>query len=61
MSFTEKEKQNWLKAKRQRDMGEAFEGDTASGSNICLHCGNAFNDGDGTVTEDAAICDICNY
>jgi hypothetical protein len=27
---------------------------------ICLHCGNAFNVGNGVVTADAAICDICN-
>ncbi len=61
MSFTEKEKRDWLEERRQRNTGETFEKDSASGSNICLHCGNAFTSGTGTVTEDAAICDICNY
>ena len=27
----------------------------------CLHCKNDFRDGDGVVTADAAICDVCNY
>jgi hypothetical protein len=25
----------------------------------CLHCKNPFNRGEGVITEDAAICDVC--
>jgi hypothetical protein len=34
--------------------------ETGSSRPVCLHCGNAFNAGDGVVTADAAVCDICN-
>lgn len=27
---------------------------------ICLHCNNAFESGQGVVTEDGALCDVCN-
>lgn len=27
---------------------------------VCLHCGNAFEAGQGVVTADGALCDVCN-
>ncbi len=27
---------------------------------VCLHCGNAFEPAYGIVTDDGALCDVCN-
>jgi hypothetical protein len=27
---------------------------------ICLHCGNPFEPGQGVVTDDGSLCDVCN-
>ncbi len=68
MSFTEAERKKWLEEKRAR------EGRSSSSSSeqpqttgnvteyaVCLHCNNPFLRSEGTVTPDAAICDVCNY
>lgn len=61
MSFTPEERRQWHEQKRRRENGngnahDEWEGNPAS---VCLHCGNPFGAGNGVVTEDAAICDIC--
>lgn len=68
MSFTEAERKKWLQEKRAREHGfssEALEQSQASRDMgeymVCLHCNNPFHRSEGTVTPDAAICDVCNY
>ncbi|WP_375272758.1 hypothetical protein [Sphingomonas sp.] len=59
MDFTEEERRAWHEARRRGD-------DDADGcsdgvpAHVCLHCGNEFVSSAGVVTEDAAICDVCN-
>lgn len=68
MSFTDEEKKRWLKEKREREGRKPLSFSEPSkhleGSSdfaICLHCNNPFRRSEGTVTQDAAICDVCNY
>lgn len=59
MDFTDEERRAWHAARRH-DSGDSDDGSEGEPANVCLHCGNAFGSGDGVVTEDAAICDVCN-
>ncbi len=75
MPFTEEQRAAWLAAKRagmeqefdvENDTVADFEGDwgvswdAASIPLVCLHCGRSFPVGEGSVGEEAAICDVCN-
>lgn len=58
MDFTDEERRAWHDLRRR---GEgATDEDSSPAPNVCLHCGNPFASGDGVVTDDAAICDVCN-
>lgn len=59
MAFTDEERRAWHEAKRRRETaGESFtDGIPAA---VCVHCGNAFAWSDGVVTDEVALCDICN-
>ncbi|THD34479.1 MAG: hypothetical protein E7773_14920 [Sphingomonas sp.] len=58
MSFTEEERAAWHAARRR---GSAATIDAEGPPrHVCLHCGNAFGVNEGTVTEEAALCDVCN-
>lgn len=57
MAFTEKEKRAWHMARRR---GEHSGGASDVPSEICGHCGTRFPKGAGVVTDDFAICDVCN-
>lgn len=68
MSFTNEEKKRWLEEKRghegrnQRSCSQAPQHHEGSSEfAICLYCNNPFRSSEGTVTQDAAICDVCNY
>lgn len=58
MSFTDEEKQQWLRDKqvRERETPPLPKESYA----ICLHCNNPFGITEGVVTSEAAICDVCN-
>ena len=75
MPFTEEQRAALLAAKRaglehefdaENDTAADFEVDwctseeAASVPLVCLRCGRSFSSGEGSVGEDAAICDICN-
>lgn len=68
MSFTEAERKKWLEEKRKRERGFLSSASVQSQASsnmaeyaVCLHCNNPFRRSEGTVTPDAAICDVCNY
>lgn len=68
MSFTEAERKKWLEEKRARERGfsssASVKSQTTGGVGeyeVCFHCNNPFRRYEGTVTSDAAICDVCNY
>ncbi|WP_142633850.1 hypothetical protein [Sphingomonas sp. IC081] len=75
MPFTDEERAAWLAAKRagvehefdvEVDTAADFEhhpdvsGDDFSLPLVCLHCGCPFSFDEGSVGEEAAICDSCN-
>lgn len=53
MPFTDEEKKAWLAETRECEDDSALP-------IICDHCGNPFHMGQGVVTSDMALCDICN-
>ena len=58
MSFTEAEKRKWYAERRSgRDVRET---ESVQMSEVCGHCGQPFPRGNGVVTEDFSICDVCN-
>lgn len=68
MSFTDEEKKRWVDEKRAREKGslqglsdQPRDSDDTAAFASCFHCGNPFRSSEGTVTSDAAICDVCNY
>lgn len=68
MSFTDAERKKWLEEKHARERSipsSASDHSQVNGNRaeyaICLHCNNSFRRSEGTVTPDAAICDVCNY
>lgn len=58
MPFTEAERKAWhAERARQRRDRPAWPDQNP---NVCIHCGNAFELSDGVVTDEVAICDVCN-
>ena len=59
MAFTEDEKRAWLEEKRKREQKAPvrFKAEAAA---ECVTCGNRFGYGEGTITAEVAICDVCN-
>jgi hypothetical protein len=58
MPFTEAEKRKWHADRRAgRSTDDQYDNVPAQ---VCGHCGNPFHSGAGVVTEDFALCDICN-
>lgn len=58
MAFTDEERRAWREEKRARER-RAEPVQVAVPLAICLHCRNPFGIGDGVVTKDAALCDVC--
>lgn len=59
MAFTEEEFEAWHRAKRQRE----FRPPTAPYSPpvaTCVHCQRDFGISEGVITDEVAICDVCN-
>lgn len=68
MSFTDAERRKWLgeKLARERSLPSSAGEQHQTTENmeeytVCLHCNNSFRRSEGSVTQDAAICDVCNY
>ena len=69
MSFTPEELKQWLEDKRKREHAEDRKSEAVSASIrashqmmfTCLHCNNQFPASGGVSSQDAFICDTCNY
>jgi hypothetical protein len=59
MTFTAEEILEWHEAKRLREAKPDFQFKSAPVA-ICINCQNPFGINEGVITEDVAICDICN-
>lgn len=59
MDFTDAERKAWHDERRRRGSSTVFEHDSVPVA-TCLHCHRDFPTGAGVVTDDAALCDICN-
>lgn len=58
MDFTDEERRAWHAARKDNFTDSTDDDGTVAGT--CLHCGAAFGHGAGVVTDEAAICDVCN-
>ena len=59
MPFTEEERRLWREEKRRREerTPSRFQPEAIA---VCVCCQNPFGINDGIVTEEVAICDVCN-
>jgi hypothetical protein len=59
MAFTKEEFEEWHRAKLQREFKPTPEFRRTSVA-TCIHCHRPFSWTEGMITEEVAICDICN-
>ncbi len=59
MGFTDEEFAAWHRAKLQREFKPTPEYRSPPVA-TCVHCHRAFAISEGIITDDVAICDICN-
>ncbi|MFL6729375.1 MAG: hypothetical protein ACJ8E3_00705 [Sphingomicrobium sp.] len=59
MSFTEEELEAWHRAKLKREFKPTPEYPSPPAAE-CVSCQRPFGYNEGTITDDVAICDICN-
>lgn len=58
MPFTEDEKRRWHEEKRKREPEPPRRRPEPVAE--CVSCQNPFGYGEGTITPEVAICDVCN-
>ena len=59
MAFTMDEFEAWHRAKLQREFRPTPSLEIPPVAE-CVHCGRPFGFSEGTITDEVAICDICN-
>jgi hypothetical protein len=59
MSFSEEEKRAWHKAKREREWQPPISAGAAPVTE-CIHCGQPFGFGEGFISDEVSLCDVCN-
>ncbi len=59
MAFTPEEIRQWHEEKRRREAKPDFTFKSAPAA-ICINCQNPFGINEGVITDEVAICDICN-
>jgi hypothetical protein len=59
MPFTDEERQQWHEDKKRREQkpDPAFRSAPVA---ICIHCQQPFGINEGVITDEVALCDICN-
>lgn len=59
MPFTDDERRRWHEQKRAREHRRTpvYQSELIA---ICVHCQRSFGINEGMVTEEVALCDICN-
>ncbi|HET9639505.1 MAG TPA: hypothetical protein VFP12_09890 [Allosphingosinicella sp.] len=59
MPFTDEERSCWREEKKSRQRKQESPSGRPAPAAICVNCQNPFGYGEGVITEDAALCDIC--
>jgi hypothetical protein len=59
MPFSEEEKRAWHDAKREREKQPEVRS-RASPVTECIHCGQPFGFGEGFISDEVSLCDVCN-
>lgn len=59
MAFTEEERRAWHEAKRQREMRPEPRWRPQPVTE-CVHYGRPFGYGEGYISEEVSLCDVCN-
>jgi hypothetical protein len=59
MSFSEEEKRAWHEAKRESERQPAISFRAAPVTE-CIHCGQPFGFGEGFISDEVSLCDVCN-
>ncbi|MFN5129016.1 MAG: hypothetical protein ACK519_11525 [Sphingomonadaceae bacterium] len=59
MAFTPDEIRQWHEEKRRREAKSDFTFKSAPAA-ICINCQNPFGTNEGVITDEVAICDVCN-
>jgi hypothetical protein len=59
MPFTDEERRNWLEEKQKREH-KADIRYRAEPVAECIHCGLPFGYGEGLITDEVSLCDVCD-
>jgi hypothetical protein len=59
MPFTDEEFRRWHEEKQRREHRPPIEF-RRSPAAVCVHCHQPFGISEGVVTDEVAICDVCN-
>jgi hypothetical protein len=59
MSFKEEEKRAWHESKRQREKRPEIIWRPQPVTE-CVHCGSLFGYGEGYISDEVSLCDVCN-
>ena len=59
MGFTEEEKRTWHEQKRECEQRPEL-GYRPNPIAVCIHCQNPFGIGEGMVSDEGALCDVCS-
>lgn len=57
MPFTPEEVSKWHKRRREAKPDFGFKSTPVA---ICIHCQNPFGISEGVITDEIALCDVCN-
>lgn len=58
MPFTDDEKRAWHEEKRRRE-GKSQTTSRPTPVTDCIHCGQPFGYGEGYISDDISLCDVC--
>lgn len=59
MSFTDEERRAWHEEKRRREMKPQTTSRPIAVTE-CIHCGQPFGYGEGFISDEISLCDICD-
>jgi len=59
MAFTDEERRQWHEEKRRAEWRPAVAVRPTPVA-VCVSCQNPFGIGEGVITDEAALCDVCN-
>jgi hypothetical protein len=60
MPFTDEEKRLWHEAKRSREWASEPAPQRPAPVTSCIHCGRPFGNGEGIITDEFSLCDMCD-